>query len=734
MNAIVTTRPNSTIHLALPIGQLVELDGEIWSVQERTADGCTVMQHTTANRQVVIDNADLCRKLMEKTFRQLRTSKLLANWQASHLDRPFDSWPEDIKWATRFKHRYVKPFADKKLTKRSKAVLQAHIAEVSAANGNEKGPSVRQLQRWLQQWFDIGQPDLRDIRVLVPGYYRCGKKRNPQFIDEVEDLMMDVINDMFMRPEGRFVSARQIWVELAARVEMLQAKIDQESTPYDIPDRCKYKDGKLRIPSERTINRVLNSFDLGDVTQAQKGRYARYRKFVPVQRGPRPSRPLERVEIDHTQLDIILMDEKSGLPMYRPWLTLVVDCYTRCILGFYISFNAPSARSTSKAAYMALLPKTWLRGMFPDIINDWPCFGKWELVVTDNGSDFISVDFTDKMHSLSINVQQCPVMMPNFKGIVERCLGRLLRQVCHWVPGTTFSNIRDSEFYPSENYACCTMKELWHIVTRWIVDDYHVSYHHGLKGIPLDKWNAAVRKDPPRLPASMHDVEGLLCAVTSAGLTREGVKYKGLTYNSASLAVERMLCAPDRPSKLRVRFDFDNMSKMEIQDWRPDANGDLPWYPLQSQMGEYTDYLSERAHDYHREEEKKTRKEGEKARLSNLIKARHTALLTVAAMEEAAVNGKRKKDRKPLPVRLEAIFGKSNRAELVRDKGQAYVDQMDAVYNPTFTEKVEDKHRRREEAKQQKQEEQELPDEDDDDVEDYEDDTNVKSSVTTHTV
>ena len=734
MNAIVPKRAPSQIHLDLQIGQYIELDGEIYTVQERTEDGCTVLQHTTARRQLVLDNAELCRKLVAKTFRQLKTSKLLASWQATHLDRPFDSWPEEVKAPTRFKYRYVKGYVDAGMPKRSRPILRDLIAKISAENGNEQGPSVRQFQRWLQQWFDIGQPDLRDIRVLVPGYYRCGKKRNPLFADEVEDLLMDVINKRFMKPEGRFVTAEGIWVDLVAAVTELQVEFDKDPGAFRVPARCLDKKGKLRIHSPRTINRVLNSFDLGDVTKAHKGRYARYRKFVPVLRGPRPSRPLERVEIDHTQLDVILKDEKTGFAMYRPWLTLVVDCYTRCILGFYISFNAPSARSTSKAAYHAIMPKTSVMDEYVDLLNDWPCCGKWELVVTDNGSDLISVDFTDKMHSLCINVQQCPVMMPNFKGIVERALGTLLRKVCHWMPGTTFSNIQDKEFYPSKDYACCTLPELRHIVTKWIVDDYHISWHHGLKGIPLDKWNEAVRKNPVRLPACAEDVEGLLYGVTTANLGREGVKIlRGLVYNSRSEAIQRMLGAPNRPSNLRVRYDFDDLDKVEIQDWREDENGKLPWWPLQSQMGEYTVGLSERAHDFLKDEESKMRKDGEKAKLSRLIEARRNAVRTVFELEEAAMKSRKKKDQKPLPVRLEAIFGKTNRAELIREKGQAFVDKMDAIYNPTtLTEKAEDKILRKEAAKKRKQDEQRQPDADDED--DIEDDVNVQSSVTTESM
>ena len=43
--------------------------------------------------------------------------------------------------------------------------------------------------------------------------------------------------------------------------------------------------------------------------------------------------PLERVQIDHTQVDVIVGDEGDRLPIGRPWLTLAIDAASRVLLG-----------------------------------------------------------------------------------------------------------------------------------------------------------------------------------------------------------------------------------------------------------------------------------------------------------------------------------------------------------------------------------------------------------------
>lgn len=44
--------------------------------------------------------------------------------------------------------------------------------------------------------------------------------------------------------------------------------------------------------------------------------------------------PLDIVQIDHTQADILLVNEQDGQIIGRPWLSVALDVATRCVLGF----------------------------------------------------------------------------------------------------------------------------------------------------------------------------------------------------------------------------------------------------------------------------------------------------------------------------------------------------------------------------------------------------------------
>lgn len=47
-------------------------------------------------------------------------------------------------------------------------------------------------------------------------------------------------------------------------------------------------------------------------------------------------------QVDHTRSDVLVVDQ-SGSLLGRPWLTIVVDTYSRCMMGIHLGFDAPSA-------------------------------------------------------------------------------------------------------------------------------------------------------------------------------------------------------------------------------------------------------------------------------------------------------------------------------------------------------------------------------------------------------
>ncbi|HWF47074.1 MAG TPA: hypothetical protein VG168_08720, partial [Bryobacteraceae bacterium] len=92
--------------------------------------------------------------------------------------------------------------------------------------------------------------------------------------------------------------------------------------------------------------------------------------------------PLAVAQIDHTPMDLIVVDEEHRQPIQRPSLTVVIDVYSRMVLGFAIYLEKPSAFTAGLAIAHAVLPKEdWLAGV--GVQAEWPCWGKMRKIHCD---------------------------------------------------------------------------------------------------------------------------------------------------------------------------------------------------------------------------------------------------------------------------------------------------------------------------------------------------------------
>src|SRR5699024_5571601 len=89
--------------------------------------------------------------------------------------------------------------------------------------------------------------------------------------------------------------------------------------------------------------------------------------------------PNEICHADHTNLDIFVLDEKGELG--RPWLTVIMDEYSRAIAGYYVTFDDPTAMHTALVLHQGI----WRKNN-----PDWQVCGIPETFYTDHGSDFTS--------------------------------------------------------------------------------------------------------------------------------------------------------------------------------------------------------------------------------------------------------------------------------------------------------------------------------------------------------
>jgi hypothetical protein len=120
--------------------------------------------------------------------------------------------------------------------------------------------------------------------------------------------------------------------------------------------------------------------------------------------------PLAVAQIDHTPMDVIVVDEEHRQPIQRPSPTVVIDVFSRMVMGFAIYLEKPSAFSAEIATAHAVLPKEdWLA--CAGVQAEWPCWGKMRTIHCDNAKEFrgtvIGRSFRGRQVSLLSEVS-CP--------------------------------------------------------------------------------------------------------------------------------------------------------------------------------------------------------------------------------------------------------------------------------------------------------------------------------------
>jgi len=315
----------------------------------------------------------------------------------------------------------------------------------------------------------------------------------------------------------------------------------------------------LAPPSMKALRARVSARSLRERVKAREGAAAAGNQFRQVSGSLRTERPLEVVQIDHTKVDLMLVDEVTRACIGRPWLTLALDVHTRTVLGLHLSLDAPSATAAALAVAQAVLPKAdWLSAH--DIGLAWPMHGLPEVIHVDNGREFHSRAFERGCQQHGLRIDYRPPATPHFGGHIERLMGTLMGRV-HALPGSTSSNVATRGDYDAEAAAVLTFREFERILVLEVLGPYHNEVHTALGRTPAAAWADGTAERQVRVPA---DAAALLLdflPFEERTIRRDGVRLFSIFYQDGVLAhlVDR------GPGKLRVKYDPRNLEAVFVE-------------------------------------------------------------------------------------------------------------------------------------------------------------------------
>ena len=350
------------------------------------------------------------------------------------------------------------------------------------------------------------------------------------------------------------------------------------SVAKDIRELCKAR--QLPVPDESTIKARIYSLPPEVVQRARYGNKIADTNFSPLRGSiPNANFPLAIAQIDHTPMDVIVVDDVWRKPINRPFLTVAMDVRTRMVIGFFISLHPVGALALGQCMSQSILDKTeWLeeRGLTGRV--EWPCRGKMRTIHSDNAKEFRGTMLGRACEEHGINSERRPKTMAKYGGSIERGFRTWMKKIHEELPGTTFSSVADKMEYNSEGKAVMTMAVLEKWFAVYILGYYHESAHAGNDGMPpramWEKFyiHGTVDTLPIGIPHRLHNEEQLwmdFLPYFERTVQEYGVQYEGLDWYDDS--IRRFMHSADekQPSKSKkfiCRYDPRNMSVIYFWD------------------------------------------------------------------------------------------------------------------------------------------------------------------------
>jgi putative transposase len=269
-------------------------------------------------------------------------------------------------------------------------------------------------------------------------------------------------------------------------------------------------------PSYSTIERIVRQLDPALITLAHEGSKV-YREEFDLLYRHEASLPNELWQADHSLLPIWVFNEQGKLA--KPWLTIILDDYSRGVAGYYVGFASPTALQTALTLHQAIWRKADPR---------WHLCGIPAQFYTDHGSDFTSQHLEQVAADLKMELVFSWPSHPRGRGKIERFFRTVEQMLLPHLPG----------FVGENGNTAGTSLSLPTFDARfrtWLLEDYHQRVQEEIHSAPQARWEASGFL--PQMPESLEQLDLLLLSMRKGRrVQQDGIHFQGQRYLDPTLA------------------------------------------------------------------------------------------------------------------------------------------------------------------------------------------------------
>lgn len=259
--------------------------------------------------------------------------------------------------------------------------------------------------------------------------------------------------------------------------------------------------------------------------------------------------PMQILQFDNTRFDVFPVDSDNRERLSTPYMTAAIDCYSRMITGFDISFFPSSSRSVLDVLAQSILPKTKTVDTY-ETESNWPIQGFPALILVDNGMDYRSKALKDFCMKYDIILEFAPIRTPRYKAFIEQWFNilhnALVGEAVSGCRPLLKQRLENPDLRP-EAEAVMTLQEIEIWTHKWVLDEYHLSNQYD-EHVPApylrwEKYQAAqtdvILPLPRECPQDQKEID-MMNLSKHQKIVRilgyHGVIWEHLTYNNKPLS------------------------------------------------------------------------------------------------------------------------------------------------------------------------------------------------------
>ncbi len=437
---------------------------------------------------------------------------------------------EEQRVAWELRCQYVFAFRKRGIQRGQRDRITQLLPSVAERLKDDSPPSASTAMRWMRDFESSGG----NTSSLVSG--NAVRVTHLRVDDQVRHLITEALRKHYFIRNGD--SLRKVYRRLAATFDASKRQRSNQ---------------KAAVLSESTVRRIAGETEPYHRDRARFGASYAAAKWRHSTGGVYATRPLQRVEMDHTVLDLYVLDDRRGIPLGRPIVTVLIDGYSGYLLSIYVSFEGGSIGRMAQSIKFALQPKSDLVQAY-ELTQQWYTPGLWETLVLDNAMEFHSSHARMMSMELCFDLEYCPVRKPWFKPTVERAMLELARILP--IPGRPEKFLGVKDVIDPKVKACVMFADLCRCLAKWAVDVYPIQVNDRKLARPLDLLQEGLVDMPP--PAFLDDLRSL---DVIGGLSRQmkvrhsGIEMHHLTYRSNELAEMAKQISPSFSANIKINAD-----------------------------------------------------------------------------------------------------------------------------------------------------------------------------------